>query len=116
MPRKTPQNRYRVENGKTCIDIRLKTPLQLFDSRDPAPFRERELDEQAVEYLVAAAEDISFKHPLKIALSFSEGAEKQEIESEAIAQAIHNHFDYELDIIHMQLKRTRKRGQIFMFI
>lgn len=116
MARKKTKDRYRVESGKTYIDIRLKNPLQLFDSRDPAPFRERELDEKAVQYLVAAAEDIPYKRPFKIAFHFSESAERGLLESETIAVAVHNHFDYEVDLLRMQLKRTRKRGLVFMLI
>jgi len=45
--------RYRVEDGRSWIDIRVAQSRQLFDGRDPAPFRERDLDDDAVEYLVA---------------------------------------------------------------
>lgn len=116
MNRKTTKDRYRLENGKNCIDIRLRSPLQLFDSRDPAPFRERELDENAVQYLIAAAEDIPFKHPLKVVFHFSENPEQGQVESDAIATAVRNHFDYETDLLRMQLKRTRKKGEVFMLI
>jgi hypothetical protein len=40
---------YRVEDGKVCIDIRVRTARQLFDLRDPAPFRERDWDQGAVD-------------------------------------------------------------------
>jgi hypothetical protein len=49
---------YRVEGERTCIDIRLRGVQQLFDGRDPAPFRERDLDEDAVDYIRAAADEI----------------------------------------------------------
>ncbi len=57
--------RYRTEGGKTCIDIRLKTAHQLFDGRDPAPFRERDLDENAVDYIVGAFEELPAKAEVK---------------------------------------------------
>ncbi|QQR81282.1 MAG: hypothetical protein IPJ69_03870 [Deltaproteobacteria bacterium] len=110
------KNRYRTENGKTCIDIRLRSPLQLFDLRDPAPFHERDLDEDAVQYLTAAAEDIPFSQPLKIAFSFSESTEKDPTQKEVIATAVQNHFDYEIDFLRLQMKRTRKKGMAFMVI
>jgi hypothetical protein len=57
--------RYRIEDGRSCIDIRLKSSRQLFDGRDPAPFRERDLDEDAIEYIVGAVQEL----PPKAALS-----------------------------------------------
>ena len=46
--------RYRVEDGRSCIDIKVRHSGQLFDGRDPAPFRERDLDEDAVDYVMGA--------------------------------------------------------------
>lgn len=65
----TPREpRYRVEGTHTCIDISLHTAQQLFDWRDPAPFRERDLDEDAADYIYAAATDIPRERPLKLVL------------------------------------------------
>ena len=50
--------RYRVDAGAHCIDVRLTSIEQLFDNRDPAPFRSRDLDPDLLEYLVAAGEDL----------------------------------------------------------
>ena len=38
------KSRYREEDGVACIDILLVNILQLFDRRDPSPFREKDLD------------------------------------------------------------------------
>ncbi len=45
-----------VEGAHACIDISLRLAEQLFDGRDPAPFRERDLDEDAADYILAAAQ------------------------------------------------------------
>jgi len=36
----TTHARYRIEDGRSCIDIKIRHSSQLFDRRDPAPFRE----------------------------------------------------------------------------
>ena len=46
----TVSTRYRVEGGRSCIDPNVRQSRQLFDTRDPAPFRERDLDADVVEY------------------------------------------------------------------
>ena len=62
--------RYRVDAGAHCIDVRLTSIEQLFDNRDPAPFRSRDLDPDLLEYLVAAGEDLLAHGPLRVVLWF----------------------------------------------
>ena len=50
--------RYRIEEGAPIIDVRVRTVEQMFDNRDPAPFRDRDLDPALAEYLLDAGEDL----------------------------------------------------------
>ena len=45
------RKRYRTSGDKSLIEVRVKNAQQLFDVRDPAPFRERDLDDDFVEYI-----------------------------------------------------------------
>lgn len=45
---------YRREDGYTLIELQLGDVRQLFDNRDPAPFRHRDLDQNAAEYIEEA--------------------------------------------------------------
>jgi len=101
---------YRVEGGRTCIDIRVRDVQQLFDTRDPAPFRERDLDEDAVEYIVAAAEEIPTRHPLKIVLTF-DAVSPQALSAPDIVLAIHAHFQRELHQVQRRIRNQRQVGQ-----
>ena len=78
--------RYRVEDGRWCIDIRVRQARQLFDGRDPAPFRERDLDEKAVEYLLGAALEIP------------------------------RHFAYQLEPVSRRLAEHVRRGRSFLIV
>ena len=42
---------YREQNGKLQIEIELKSLMQIFNSFDPAPFHEKELDVSAEVYI-----------------------------------------------------------------
>ena len=56
--------RYRLEGGRTCTDIKLRNAAdQLFDGRDPAPFHERDLDEDPAEYILGAVQEITPRAP-----------------------------------------------------
>jgi len=95
--------RYRVEDGRSWIDIRVAQSRQLFDGRDPAPFRERDLDDDAVEYLVAAAEEIPRKQRLAIAVTiWDEPAPRMAADS--IVEAVHSHFRHAHEQIQRRLR------------
>ena len=60
-----PKSRYRLENGQPILDVRVESMEQLFDNRDPAPFRDRDLDPALVEYLIDGARDLA-SSPLRV--------------------------------------------------
>lgn len=96
--------RYRFEGATPCIDIRVKHIEQLFDNRDPAPFHERDLDDDAVVYLVDAAEDIPLKAgPIKIVVWVSEPLPPS-LPAERVVAAFTHHFDY----ARHRLRRARR--------
>jgi len=57
---------YPVEDGVTLIEIRLNRIEQLFSSFDPSPFREKDLDPAAEQYIVDAVDEIAHAAPLRI--------------------------------------------------
>jgi len=102
--------RYRIEEGRTCIDIRLKTAHQLFDTRDPAPFRERDLEEAAVEYIVGAFEDLSAKAEVKIVLWIAEPS--PDLAPETLKEAVRGYFAYEIVRLQRRTRQHLKTGQL----
>ena len=107
------RGRYRVEDGKVCIDLTLRHPKQLFDARDAAPFRERDLDDDAVEWLTASVEELRFNEPFKIVIAFLEPP-GGEMDAEGVRQAIQAHFDYEIDLLRRKLSRLFRQGYLFL--
>jgi len=53
---------------QATIDINLGKLQQLFNSLDPSPFHDRDLDHDAEEYIVARAEEIARHRPLKLVI------------------------------------------------
>ena len=109
----TTRARYRVEDGRSCIDIKVRHSRQLFDGRDPAPFRERDLDDDAVDYLLAAAQEIARKQPLTIVVTISEEPEPR-LAPDAIVEAVRGHFVHEREQIERRLREHVRRGQMFL--
>ena len=103
--------RYRMEDGTHCIDVRVNTIEQLFDNRDPAPFRERDLDPDLIEYLFAAGEDLSSHGPFKVVFWIATPCQPTEVETGYRA-----HFTYELERIDRRRRRHSRTGQIALLL
>jgi hypothetical protein len=104
-------SRYRIENGEPCIDIRVASIEQLFDNRDPAPFRERDLDPDLVEYLLAAGDDLGPQPAFRMVFWLVRPCQPGEIEA-----AFRAHFEYELDRLERKRRRQRRTGQVALLL
>jgi hypothetical protein len=107
-------SRYRVENGRTCIEVRVKNIKQLFDARDPAPFRERDLDDDFVEYVETSADEIG-KKPLTLKLFISEPIH-EDLSAQAFQQVVASFFQYRIDMKKLQLRRLFESARVFLVI
>jgi hypothetical protein len=95
---------YKLEDGKAVIELRAPLLRNLFDERDPAPFRDRDLDDDAVEYIVSAAQDI---HPKKLGKLRIIVNDPQLEERRALAiDAIHDYFEYHVDLTKRKRRNT----------
>jgi hypothetical protein len=103
--------RYRGENGEPCIDVRIGNIEQVFDNRDPAPFRERDLDPDLVEYLRVAGEDLGSHDTFRVVFWLKRPCQPGEIEA-----AFRAHFAYELDRLERRRRRQRRTGQISLLL
>jgi hypothetical protein len=109
------KSRYRHIEGKRWIEVRVKSAQQLFDSRDPAPFRERDLDDDFVEYIVSSAREFSYSTPLKIVI-YIEDNEAKDLPKASIREAIHSYLTYQIDLQRGNLKTFMKRSQVYLLI
>ena len=107
----TDHSRYRVEDGKPVVDLKLPGIENIFDNRDPAPFRDRDLDPDLVEYLTSAAEDLAAHDRFRIVFWLDKPCEVSAIEA-----AFRAHFDYELERIDRVRRRNRRTGQISLML
>lgn len=109
------KHRYKNVEGKHWIEIRVKSSQQLFDARDPAPFRERDLDDDFVEYILASVREVSISSPLKIVI-YVEEIETKDLPRDSISEAIRSYFAYQIDLQRGDLKTFMKQAQLFLLI
>ncbi|HEY4242677.1 MAG TPA: hypothetical protein VGM88_22830 [Kofleriaceae bacterium] len=106
-----PRARYRREGDIPCIDVHLASVESLFDNRDPAPYRERDLDPDLAEYLQGAGDDLLGGPAPKIVFWLDVPCRHGEIEA-----AVHGFFAYEIERLDRRRRRARRIGQLYLLI
>jgi hypothetical protein len=92
------------------IELRLRDVKQLFDSLDPAPFHEKDLDHDAEEFIVSWAREYPPNAPLVLELHLPR--DQQALEPERmVGDAVRNYFAYRAEIAQRDVRRTRRQGR-----
>lgn len=111
----TKKHRYRLLGDKRGIEVRVKVAQQLFDVRDPAPFHDRDLDDDFVDYIVSSARELPRSTPFKIVI-YIESSETPELSKNSICEAIINFFKYQTERQRIELKSFINRAQVYLII
>lgn len=113
---------YREREGKLLIELELHSMMQIFNSFDPAPFHEKELDEDAEVYIYNIVGEFPLKKPLEIIIHVPPSEFNGETER-TLKEAIRNHFLYKKVLTEIDLRRLLQRGRrnmtiaiIFLFL
>ena len=93
------------------IEINLTRLSQLFNSLDPSPFHERDLDHDAEEYIVDSAEEIPRQRPLCLVIHLP-ADQLPNVGSNDLGEAIHNYFDYRKTNEQRRLRLLFRDGRI----
>lgn len=106
---------YREKNGRLLIEIELKSLMQIFNSFDPAPFHEKELDASAEVYIYNLVAEFPLKTPLELII-YLPSSETGKETGETLKEAIKNHFSYKNLLTDIELRRFLQRGRRNMAI
>ena len=88
---------------------------QLFDSMDPAPFRERDLDDKAAEYIVDSAREAPAGAALALAVHL--GREPGSGATDALLRtAVHDHFGRRAAAKRRELRELLRTGRMSLVI
>jgi hypothetical protein len=80
-----------TETSTDAIELRVEAIAQLFHSLDPFPFREKDLDKEAEEYIVGWARELPRDQPIKIIVHFPESETER---AKDLRNAFSRYFDY----------------------
>jgi hypothetical protein len=103
------------EPAVAAIEIRLSRLQQLFNSLDPSPFHEKDLDADAEEYIVGWVDEFPLPQPLKLVVHLP--ADQHALaESANLQDAIHNYFSYRVGESERRRRALLREGRISFVI
>jgi len=108
------KGRYPREGEGLVIELAVPDYHHLFDDRDPAKFRKRDLDDDAAEYLVSSVQEITTSKLKKIKIYFDE--ESCANDQKMVRESIHNFFTFETQMMDLKISSNLKQGFKFLVI
>src|SRR3954466_12853272 len=93
------------------IEVHVGELRQLFDAMDPSPFRERDLDPNAEEFIVAWAREAPRDAALALLVRLNRGAGPP-AEPLLLREAIHDYFSQRALVTRRLLRELFRRGRI----
>jgi hypothetical protein len=96
------------------LDLHVARLEQLFDSMDPSPFHERDLDPRAVEFIVGWAREQRSDRALCLAVRLDVGSNRES--AEILRQAVTEYFRERALATRRQLRELLRNGRISLAI
>jgi len=114
MPNRQLKSAYRHDGDWVLVDIKLKTLTQLYNTFDPSPFHERDLDDAAAEYIEDAVTENHRAEAIKLVLHVQEPL-TGDAGAKAV-EAIHNYFSYRAHVSRLRLQQQLRIGRISLAV
>jgi hypothetical protein len=97
------------------LELYLAEARQLFNSMDPAPFRQRDLDPEAAAYIVDWAREAPSGHPLRLVLHVGSGS-TTDADAAMLRKSVHEHFRRRALATWRQLQQLFRVGRYSLLI
>jgi hypothetical protein len=101
--------------NRALLELRVGELRQLFNAMDPAPFRERDLDPKAVEYILEWGRETRVGQPLGLVVHL--GRESATADNETVLRdAVHEYFRQRAKATRRALRQLFRVGRISLVI
>lgn len=97
------------------IELNLQSVQQLFNSMDPSPFHERDLDHDAEEFIVSWAQEHPAHLPVTLVVHLRQAPPSGD-PAALITESIHHYFDYKSDLNRREIRRLLREGWVSLLI
>lgn len=96
--------------NEEVIELRVDDVAQLFHTLDPFPFRERDLDREAEEYVVGWARELPARKPIRIRIHHPDTAAQRSVALE-LAEAFGRYFSDRADAVQRDINELFRIGR-----
>ena len=104
-----------MSDQPATIELKVDKVSQLFDTLDPFPFHERDLDRDAEEFIVDWARELPRRRALRIVVHLP-AAEAQSEHAGEIGKAFARYFEYRAGIVGNDLRELFRVGRFSLAI
>lgn len=104
---------YRREGDVVLVELRLSSLRQLFNSLDPSPFHEKDLDPDAESYIVESVREFPLDQKMKLVVHLPRAELPVSVD---LAASIHHHFALRRDELRRELSYQFGQGRITLGI
>ncbi len=109
---------FKAPDGKSKtrhIELNLRDVNQLFNTMDPSPFNERDLDHDAEEFIVSWARELPLEDPLVLVVHLAALPQGRDAQA-MIQEAIQHYFGYRLELVRLEFHHLMQDGRKSLFI
>src|SRR5574338_1391415 len=104
----------RQEREKT-IEVNLQDLEQFFNTMDPSPFHEKDLDDDLEEFILSWATEYSLHEPLRLVV-YLQNRPLDIDPQKVIERAVHNSFAYKTALNQREFKLLLREGRLSLVI
>ena len=97
-------------DSQHLIELRVNNVAQLFHTLDPFPFRERDLDKEAEEFIVGWARELSVDRTIRIVVHCPE-SEARTNSAQDLSEAFHRYFSERAGTTEREIKELFRVGR-----
>ncbi len=104
-----------IRDGEGVIEVRIKELAQLFNSLDPSPFHERDLDQDAEDYIVGWARELASDARLRLIIHLPE-AEAIKARDRDLPKSLANYFGQRAEALARDMRELFRNGRRYLSI
>jgi hypothetical protein len=97
------------------IEVFVDRIEQLFNSMDPSPFHEKDLDDDAEEFIVSWAQEFPRRDPVSLIVHVNQLPAHGDAQH-LVEAAVHNYFAYRAKLNRLEFRHLLKQGRISLII
>ena len=96
------------------IDVKVRELAQLFNSLDPAPFLDRDLDQDAEEFIVSSARELPAAHGFELVIHVANAPEAER--AAEVQDAVRHYFASRIGMKRRELRLLLRQGHVSLAI